>query len=85
MDVAKLKRLYGKELSFWGSIDVQHTLPCGKPGDVVDEVKSRLRDVGKGGGFILSTAHCIQPDTSLENIFAYYDAAKKYGKYPINI
>ncbi|HOV63278.1 MAG TPA: uroporphyrinogen decarboxylase family protein, partial [Spirochaetia bacterium] len=31
MDPAALKRMYGDRLSFWGTIDEQHTLPFGSP------------------------------------------------------
>jgi len=36
-----------------------------------------------GGGFIISPSHNIQPDTPIENILAFYQSAKEYGKYPI--
>ena len=29
MDPVRLKRAYGKNLSFWGSMDEQYTLPFG--------------------------------------------------------
>ena len=34
MDPAQLKREYGRELCFWGSMDEQRTLPFGTPDDV---------------------------------------------------
>jgi uroporphyrinogen decarboxylase len=34
--------------------------------------------MGEGGGYILAPAHCIQPDTPLENVLAIYDEALNY-------
>ena len=31
--------------------------------------------MGKGGGYIFAPAHCIQPDTPLENVLAIYEEA----------
>lgn len=83
MDPARLKREFGKKLAFWGTIDIQEVLPFGSPADVVNEVKLRLQTVGKGGGFIIGPTHNIQPQTPIENIMAFYDAVKTYGRYPL--
>jgi len=83
MDVAMLKRRFGKQLSFWGTLDIQETMPYGTPEEVEAEVRDRIRTLGPGGGFILAPTHNIQPDTSTENILAYYRAAERYRKYPV--
>ncbi|MCL4418060.1 MAG: hypothetical protein M1365_15475 [Actinobacteria bacterium] len=85
MNPAEIKRKYGKKLSFHGTVDIQEVLPFGSPLDVINEVKERIRTVAPGGGFILSTTHCIQPQTPMRNIDAYYFAHKKFGNYPIRI
>jgi uroporphyrinogen decarboxylase len=72
---AELKRLYGDRLTFCGLISTQQTLPHGTPADVRAEVRERLRIMAPGGGYILSPAHCIQPDTPLENVLALYSEA----------
>jgi uroporphyrinogen decarboxylase len=83
MDPARLKRDFGKHLTFWGSVDVQEVMPFGTVADVVNEVKLRLRTLGKGGGLILSPSHAIQPEVPLENILAFYETAKTHGQYPL--
>jgi uroporphyrinogen decarboxylase len=83
MDPAKLKKDYGEHLTFWGTVDIQEVLPFGTPEDVANEVKLRLRTVGKGGGLIIAPAHNIQPEVPLENILAFYKTAQIYGRYPI--
>lgn len=70
MDPAALKREYGENLCFWGSIDEQHTLPFGTPDDVREEVTMRLQTLGKNGGLILGPTHHVQLDTPLENFWA---------------
>jgi uroporphyrinogen-III decarboxylase len=70
MDPARLKKEYGKQLSFWGSIDEQFTLPFGSPADVRDEVILRLKTLGKGGGLIIGPTHLIQLDTPMDNFWA---------------
>ena len=70
MDPAKLKKQYGKNLCFWGTIDEQHTLPFGTPAEVEAEVRLRVETVGKNGGLILGPTHHVQLDTPMENFWA---------------
>ncbi|MGA3268406.1 MAG: uroporphyrinogen decarboxylase family protein [Verrucomicrobiota bacterium] len=74
MDPARLKRQYGGQLCFWGSIDEQHTLPFGTPADVGNEVRSRLNMLGKRGGLIIGPTHHVQLDTPMENFRAMVQA-----------
>ena len=83
MDTAVLKREYGKDLTFWGGVDTQRVLPLGSTEDVEEEVKRRIRDLAPGGGYVLAQVHNLQTDVPLENIVTMYEAAKKYGCYPI--
>jgi uroporphyrinogen decarboxylase len=76
MDVIYLKKTFGKNLSFWGSIDQQKTLPFGTPRDVNREVKERIQVLGKQGGFILSPAHRVQLDTPMENFWAMVNTVR---------
>jgi uroporphyrinogen decarboxylase len=70
MDPARLKDEYGDRLCFWGSIDEQQTLPFGSPGDVRDEITTRLKTIGKAGGLIIGPTHHVQLDTPMENFWA---------------
>lgn len=81
MDPAKIKERYGNHLTFWGTMGIQKTLPFGTPQDVEAEVKKRIETVGKGGGLYLSPTHVIAPEVPHENLRAFVEAAKKYGKY----
>ena len=82
-DTARLKREFGKRPAFCGAIDTQLVLPYGTPTDVRAEVRRRIRDLGPGGGYIMASVHCIQPDVPVENVIAMLDEAKKAGRYPL--
>ena len=75
MDPADLKRRFGKKLTFWGGgVETQGTLQYGTPEDVRREVAERVRIFSRGGGFIFSTVHNIQPATPVENVLALFEA-----------
>ena len=83
MDSKELKAEFGRKLTFWGGIDTQEVLPFGTPDEVEDEVRKRIGDLGPGGGFVLTAVHNIQAGVKPENILRMYEAARKYGTYPI--
>lgn len=72
-----LKREYGQDITFFGAINTQQTLPFGTPDDVRSEVRERVRVLGKGGGYICGPDHSILPDVPIENVIAMLDEAKK--------
>lgn len=74
---AALKADFGDRLCFWGTIDVQHTLPFGTPADVRAEVLQRLQTIGRDGGLILSPTHHVQLDTPLENFWAMIETIQQ--------
>jgi uroporphyrinogen decarboxylase len=84
MKPERLKEKFGDKLSFWGAVDIQEILPHGSPEQVEEEVKYRIDTLGVRGGYILAPSHNIQPDVPIDNILAFYRAAKKHGKYPLD-
>lgn len=76
MDMPRIKAEFGGRLSFHGAIDIQHTLPNGTAADVQAEAQERCRVLGRGGGYICTSAHYLQADTPLENIIALYTAQR---------
>ncbi len=72
-----LKREYGKDITFYGAINTQHTLPFGTPEDVRAEVRERIRVLGKGGGYICGGDHTILDQVPVENVLAMLDEARK--------
>ena len=82
-DTARLKRRFGDRLCFNGAIDSGWVLPHGSTDDVRREVRRRIADLAPGGGYVLSSVHCIQPDVPTENVLAMFDEARTAGRYPI--
>lgn len=85
MDPARLKKEFGSRLCFHGGIDVQQTLPHGSPRDVEYEVRERIGQLGKGGGYIVAPANVIQNDIPPANIVSMCEAVRKWGKYPLDV
>lgn len=81
MDPAAVKREYGRDLAFWGTIGTQTTLPFGTPADVRSEVRLRMETVGAGGGLLLGPTHILEPEVPFENITALVEAINEYGWY----
>ena len=77
VDPEGLKQAFGRELTFFGGVDVQNTLPFGTPAQVRDEVLRRFDQMGRDGGLILGPSHWLQVDTPWENIYAMYEAIKE--------
>ena len=81
-DLTILKAEYGRRLCFHGGVDNQQTLPFGTPDDIRAEVKRLIAALaGDQTGFIIAPCHNLQPNTSVENIIALYEAAHEYGVF----
>ncbi len=85
MELAPLKRRYGREVCFFGGVDTQAALPFGTLDDVEKEVRRVLVEGGIGGGLILAGAHNLQPDVSVEKVLKVFETAREHGEYPISI
>lgn len=79
MNPYELKRQHGHNLTFWGCLGSQSTVPFGTPEGIGREVARLCREIGKGGGFILSPAKALQPGTPTENAAAVVEAFTEQG------
>ncbi len=70
----RLKKLYGKDITFYGGLGSQSIIPFGSPSEIKAEVRKLCREMGKGGGYILEPAKAIQPETPTENAVAVIEA-----------
>jgi uroporphyrinogen decarboxylase len=78
MDPKELGEEFGRDLTFYGGIDEQRTLPSGSKEDVRREVRDRINTLGKYGGYIVAPSHAFQPDTPIENVLAVYEEVLGY-------
>lgn len=81
MDIAAVKRDYGHRVCLVGNIDLHYTLTQGTPAEVEAEVKQRLATIGKGGGYMISSANSITSYCKVENVWAMVNAIRTYAPY----
>jgi uroporphyrinogen decarboxylase len=80
-DLDELKALYGDRLAFWGGVGSQSTMSHGTPEDIRAEVRRLIDTLGRGGGYICSPSHRIEPESPPENVDALAAAIEEYGRY----
>jgi uroporphyrinogen decarboxylase len=76
MDVEFCRREYGRQLTFWGGLGSQSTIPRGTPDDNRREVR-RMLSLFSDGGYILAPAGAAPAETPAENIAAIVKAARE--------
>ena len=83
-NIFKLHEQYGDRITFVGNVSPQD-LADQPPEVIANYVKSLIKTLAPGGGFILSSGHSINPAIKLENFLIMHETLKKYAKYPIQI
>ncbi len=83
MEPAGLKTDFGKDLVFMGGVDVKKVLTKGNRQDIQKEIRTRIEEMGKGGGYILAPSHNFSNDVPLENLLAFFEEGKNLGVYPL--
>jgi hypothetical protein len=81
MDIDRLKDQYGKRVCIVGNIDLDYTLTRGTPEQTRAEVRERIERVGRGGGYIVSSANSLTDYVKPENALALGRAIDEYGWY----
>lgn len=74
-DIERLRSMTRGRLVYCGLISTQETLPHGTVAQCRAEARHRLDVIARGGGYIFAPAHCIQPDTPIENVLAVFEEA----------
>ena len=70
MDLAYLKKEFGKDLVFWGGIETQEVLPFGTPEQVRELARATIRVLGKGGRHIIAPSQEVMNDVPIANVKA---------------
>jgi len=83
LDVAEVKKVVGNRKALVGNMDGLHLLPRGTPEQIVAEVKRQLAAAARDGGFVMGAGSPIAPDTPLENMRAFLDTTREFGRYPM--
>lgn len=82
MDLAHLKREFGRDIAFWGGVGAQSVLARTTREQVIDGVRGTLRIMAPGGGYIAAPCHTLTEEVSWEAVLAFHEALQTYGSYP---
>ena len=81
MELSRLKKEFGSEITFWGgAINVQ-TLPFKNVSEIEAEAKNAIQVMAPGGGFVFAATHNILPETRGEILYNAYMTAVKNRDY----
>ena len=80
MDLAELKREFGRDLVFWGGgVDTQRIFVTGTPDEVREDVRQNIEALAPGGGFVFATIHNTQANVPPANFMAMWQALRTFG------
>ena len=83
-DLSEAKTAIGADVTLSGYVDHMNVIAFGNPELVQSTVRDAIRIGAPGGGFILGTSDSMQNMAPLENVVAFSEAARRYGRYPIS-
>ncbi|CAH2214560.1 uroporphyrinogen decarboxylase family protein [Tepidibacter aestuarii] len=85
-DIGELKEAYGDKVCLIGNVDPIEAIMRGTREDIYNAAKECIRKAyDSPKGFILSTGCDVPIGTDPDKIIALMDAARIFGRYPINI
>lgn len=80
-DMGYVSRTFGSRVALMGNVKPAETMLLGTPETVDLEVKEIIAQAGDTpAGFVLGTGCEVPLDTPPENLLAFMDAARKYGR-----
>ena len=77
-DLAELKRRIGDRVCLMGYVDLIYVVQRGTP-ELIDQTVKQAIEIAGPTGFILGSSDSFRDGTPVENIRAYFDAARRYG------
>lgn len=81
MDLADIKKRYGKNLTLMGNFDCSNLMTFGTPEEVGRVVRNCIETGKPGGGYILSSSNSITSAAKPENFLAVLETVRKYAAY----
>lgn len=85
VDLKKAKELVGDHVCIAGNVDPVGVMMIGTPADVMEAVLINYRDMyDSPKGYLLASGCDIPDAVPAENIDAFMQAARQYGKYPLD-
>ena len=83
MDIALLKREFGKDIAFWGGVGAQSVLARRDPAQVMQGVRQTLAIMAPRGGYIAAPCHTLTDEVPWSSVLAFHDAVLRHGAYPM--
>lgn len=85
IDLVEAKRVVGDRVCIMGNVKPIDTIMKGSPQQIEAEVKDCLRKAyDSPKGYILAVGCQVPLGTSADNFKCFMNAARKYGRYPLN-
>lgn len=81
VDIAEVKRLYGRELCLIGNVNCG-LLQTGTEEEAIESARYALRHGMPGGGYIFSTSNCVYTGMPLERYELMLEVWRREGVYP---
>jgi uroporphyrinogen decarboxylase len=82
MDLASLKREFGRDIFFLGAIGTQGILAKPSRAEVLEGVRKTLELMAPGGGYIAAPSHTLTEEVPWQTVDAFHEALQRYGAYP---
>lgn len=81
MDIAAIKKEFGKDLTFRGGIGVQRVVVHGTPSEVRKEVLEAASILSEAGGYLMEPCKPLPPETPVANAAAFVQALQDARRY----
>lgn len=83
MRIGELRAKFPR-LLLWGGADCANTLVYGSKEEIRGEVARSMLEGGPGGGYLFGSSNTIHPNVPARNFLIMLEAAREFGKYPID-
>ena len=80
VDAVVIKQKIGEVIALKGYVSLTKIL-MGTVNEVEEMTRYACEVLGKGGGYILGTSDSIRNGSPIENVRAFFETGRKYGKY----
>jgi uroporphyrinogen decarboxylase len=81
MDLAAVKREFGRNLVLWGCCSVQSVYATGSADDVRRELRFLMREIAPGGGLVLQFTNMVLSPAVLANLRVFFAEFYDLGRY----
>ena len=81
MDLAEIKRRFGKELVLWGCMPVQSLFAHGSADDVRRYLAFLMREIAVEGGMVVNFINYLVTDRSLATLRTFFEVFYEVGRY----